>query len=278
MTILTILLTLALLTGVGLLLYPAFSDLWNRYHQSRVVVNYAQVVSDMGEEERSLMEAEAMAWNEKVAKRSPHWELTEEEQAEYESLLDVTGTGIMGYVEIPEIHVSLPIYHGTEEGVLQQAAGHIEGSSLPIGGESTHSVLSGHRGLPSARLFTDLDRLTEGSMFYLHVLGRTLTYRVDQILTVEPDELESLEIEAGEDYCTLVTCTPYGINSHRLLVRGRRLEADSGEETETAAAEAVWIPETDDRLLLAVGAVGGLLLLIVLWALFRRSRRRKKRS
>lgn len=154
--------------------------------------------------------------------------MTEEERAEYESLLNVSGNGIIGYIEIPMIQCSLPIYHGTEESVLQIAVGHIEGSSLPTGGAGTHCVLSGHRGLPSAKLFTDLDQLAEGDTFILRILDETLTYEVDQIRTVEPYELDDLGIEEGKDYCTLVTCTPYGINTHRLLVRGRRVDNQPG--------------------------------------------------
>lgn len=149
--------------------------------------------------------------------------LTDEERAKYEKTLDVTGTGIMGYVEIPKISVSLPIYHGTDATVLQIAIGHIPGSSLPVGGQGTHCVISGHRGLPSARLFTDIDQLREGDLFMLNVLGKTLTYQVDQIRVVLPDELDDLAIDDGQDYCTLVTCTPYGVNTHRLLVRGHRV-------------------------------------------------------
>lgn len=241
----TVLLAVLMLAGVSLLLYPTISELWNSYHQSKAVVTYAETVSDMETAAKAQLREAAQAYNAELAAEPSDWRLTEQEREVYESLLDVTGTGIMGYIEIPSIKVSLPVYHGTEETVLQSGAGHLEGSSLPVGGESTHSVLSGHRGLPSAKLFTDLDKLAEGDVFYLHVLDETLAYKVDQILTVEPDELEALEIEPGQDLCTLVTCTPYGINSHRLLVRGHRIE--SAEEDETGTDIAIKAPADSQK-------------------------------
>lgn len=214
---------LFLIAGLSLLLYPTVSDWWNAYHQSSAIVYYAGETASMDEAERTKMWEDAKSYNQKLAQKAPHWLLTEEEWQDYENQLDVTGTGIMGYVEIPRINCSLPIYHGTEDAVLSAGIGHIEGSSLPVGGEGTHCVLSGHRGLPSAKLLTDLDRLKEGDVFYLHVLEETMGYKVDQIMTVEPDELKELEIQEQQDLCTLVTCTPYGINSHRMLVRGHRI-------------------------------------------------------
>ncbi|MCC8045768.1 MAG: class C sortase [Clostridiales bacterium] len=220
----TILLLLILLAGVSLLLYPTVSDYWNSFHQSRAIATYVDAVADLDESDYEEMWAAAAAYNEALLENSDRWNLTEEEEEEYNSILDVTGTGIMGYIEIPKIDVYLPIYHGTDEGVLEVAIGHLSGSSFPVGGEGTHCVVSGHRGLPSAKLFTDLDELEEGDIFMMYVLGQTLTYEIDQILIVEPDDLTSLEIEEGEDLCTLVTCTPYGVNSHRMLVRGHRVE------------------------------------------------------
>lgn len=219
--------------GFSLILYPTISNWWNTYHQSRAIVQYAGKASGMDKAQKKEMWENAVSYNQELAKKAPHWLLTGKEWAEYKSQLDVTGTGVMGYVEIPKINCSLPIYHGTEEAVLSAGIGHIEGSSLPVGGENTHTVLSGHRGLPSAKLLTDLDRMKKGDMFYLHVLDETLAYRVDQIKTVEPDDLEELEIQDHQDLCTLVTCTPYGINSHRLLVRGHReaLLEDPANET-----------------------------------------------
>ncbi len=241
-----------MLMGVSLLLYPTVSDMWNSYHQSKAVVTYADVVSGMTEEEKREWKERAEVYNAVLAQKAPHWKLSDDELEDYESQLDVTGTGVMGYVEIPKIGVSLPVYHGTDEAVLQKAIGHIEGSSLPVGGESTHAAVSGHRGLPSARLFTDLDKLQVGDVFYLHVLEDTLAYEVDQILTVLPEELDALSIQEREDYCTLITCTPYGINTHRLLVRGHRYEL-SDDEVKTLTQQS---PKTDKTVIfvLSVGA------------------------
>lgn len=219
----TLLLTAALLLGLSLLLYPSFSDWWNSFHQSRAIRSYAQTVSRMDEQQFSLLWEEAAGYNRAIQNRDNRFVLTGEEEAHYARLLNTEGNGIMGYVQIPAIDVTLPIYHGSEERVLQVAVGHLPWSSLPVGGESTHCVLSGHRGLPSARLFTDLDKLKPGDSFSLHVLGETLTYTVRDIRVVEPHETEALMIEEGEDLCTLVTCTPYGINSRLLLVQGQRI-------------------------------------------------------
>ena len=210
--------------GLSLVLYPSVSDYWNSFHQSKAIASYAEFVTDIDEEKGNKILEEAAAYNQNLAENKKSWFLTEEEKAEYTKQLDITGTGIMGYIEIPVIKCSLPIYHGTDEGVLQIAIGHIEGSSLPVGGEGTHCVLSGHRGLPSAKLFSDLDELKEGDTFMIRVLNETLTYEVDQIRIVEPNDLTTLDIYEGQDLMTLVTCTPYGINTHRLLVRGHRVE------------------------------------------------------
>ena len=217
-------LILILLAGLSLLLYPTVSDYWNSFHQSRAIASYAEDVAKLDTVQYDDLWKAAKKYNEALAKGDINYVLKDEQKEKYESLLNVSGTGVMGYIEIPSINCSLPIYHGTDEAALQIAVGHLEWTSLPTGGESTHCVLSGHRGLPSAKLFTDLDRLVEGDIFVLRVLDEVLTYEVDQILIVEPEETEDLQIEKGKDYCTLVTCTPYGINTHRLLVRGHRIE------------------------------------------------------
>ena len=219
-----IILVLIFLTGVSLLVYPTFSDWWNSMHQSRAIAAYVDQVNTLDDAQYETMLEQADAYNQTLIGKEDRYNLSDSELETYNSLLDVTGTGIMGYVVIPKINVRLPIYHGTDPAVLEIAIGHIAGSSLPVGGESTHCVLSGHRGLPSAKLFTDIDQLKEGDQFMLEVLGDTLTYEVDQIKVVLPDELEDIEIEEGKDLCTLVTCTPYGVNTHRLLVRGHRVE------------------------------------------------------
>ena len=218
------LLFLILLVGLSLLLYPSFSDYYNSFHQTQAIASYSKEVSQLDDETFEELKEEAIAYNNSLIGKSNRLNLSKADEKEYESLLDVTGTGIMGYIEISKIRCSLPIYHGTDDAVLQIAIGHIPGSSLPVGGESTHCVLSGHRGLPSAKLFSKLDQLEVGDTFVLRVLDDVLTYEVDQILIVEPQEINSLQIEEGKDLCTLVTCTPYGVNTHRLLVRGHRIE------------------------------------------------------
>ena len=220
----TIILTVIFLVGLGVMLYPTVSDYWNSFHQTRAIANYDAVVAELDETDYEALFQAAEEYNEKLrglgAPFSEHEELSEL----YYSVLDVAGNGIIGYINIPKINVNLPIYHGTSDSVLNVAAGHLEGSSLPIGGEARHSVLSAHRGLPSAKLFTDLDELEVADIFTITVLNQVLTYEVDQILIVEPTQMEALNVTAGQDYCTLLTCTPYGINSHRMLVRGHRVE------------------------------------------------------
>lgn len=225
----TILLVFVFLTGVALILYPTFADWWNSFHQSRAVASYMDSVSALDTEQYEEILAEADAYNQKLAETGILWTLDEEQEKEYNNQLNVNDSGIMGYIDIPKINITLPIYHGIDEAVLQVAIGHIAGSSLPVGGENTHCIVSGHRGLPSARLFTDLDKLVDGDTFTMTVLNRTVTYQVDQIRIVEPTDLSDLLIEEGKDYCTLVTCTPYGINTHRLLVRGHRVANAQGD-------------------------------------------------
>lgn len=220
----TILLVLALLAGVSLLLYPSLSNYWNSMHATQAVNDYAKDVQELDYTEYDRMLRDAERYNQSLLHRESDYALTDEQDSQYASLLVIDDSGIMGYIEIPSIGVSLPIYHGTSDGVLQRAVGHLDWTSLPVGGASTHCVLSGHRGLPSAKLFTDLDQLAAGDTFVIRVLDEVLTYEVDQILIVEPADVSALSIEDGKDLCTLVTCTPYGVNSHRLLVRGHRVE------------------------------------------------------
>lgn len=225
-----------MIAGLALLLYPTLSDAWYSAQQARQIKAYIGSVEEQSGAENAALLAAARAYNETLVGRgNSRYTLTAEQAAEYDALLDPSGSGVMGYLEIPAIRCRLPICHGTDEAALQTGVGHIEGSSLPVGGQGTHAVLSGHRGLPSAKLLTDLDKLTEGDRFTITVLDETLTYEVDQILTVLPDELDALEIDPEKDYCTLVTCTPYGINSHRLLVRGHRVENAPAAEAEPAS-------------------------------------------
>jgi sortase A len=218
----TKILIVVLLIGLSLLLYPSVSNYWNSIHQSRAIADYVETVAEMSNAEYEKVLSDAKAYNEKLAKSGTMFELTDEEEKEYESMLNISHDGAMAYIEIPSINCTLPIYHGTSPSALESGVGHIAGTSLPVGGKNTHCVLSSHRGLPSARLFSDIDKLVEGDLFMLRTLDETLTYEVDQILIVEPDDTSALKIENGQDYCTLVTCTPYGINTHRLLVRGHR--------------------------------------------------------
>lgn len=270
----TIFIILIFLVGLGFISYPTVSNLWNQAHQSRAIATYSKQVEKLDDSENKKMLKAARKYNKSLLKKSDHWKLSKKDKKKYESLLDVSGTGIMGYIEVPKIDCSLPIYHGTDEGALQIAIGHLEGSSLPVGGKSTHCVLSGHRGLPSARLFTDLDQMEEGDIFILNILGRQLAYEVDQIKVVLPEEMSDLEIEEGKDLCTLVTCTPYGINTHRLLVRGHRTEYV--EEKVAEEKKEVQTKKTDIRLMIAGGA--GVLILLIIIIVIVIKRRRKRRN
>ncbi len=270
----TIFIILIFLVGLGFISYPTVSNLWNQAHQSRAIATYSKQVEKLDVSENKKMLKAARKYNKSLLKKSDHWKLSKKDKKKYESLLDVSGTGIMGYIEVPKIDCSLPIYHGTDEGALQIAIGHLEGSSLPVGGKSTHCVLSGHRGLPSARLFTDLDQMEEGDIFILNILGRKLAYEVDQIKVVLPEEMSDLEIEEGKDLCTLVTCTPYGINTHRLLVRGHRTEYVEKKVAEEK--KEVQTKKTDIRLMIAGGA--GVLILLIIIIVIVIKRRRKRRN
>lgn len=267
----TIFIILIFLAGLGFISYPTVSNLWNQAHQSRAIATYSEQVEKLDDSENKAMLKAARKYNKSLLKKSDHWKLSKKDKKKYESLLDISGTGIMGYIEIPKIDCSLPIYHGTDEGALQIAIGHLEGSSLPVGGKSTHSVLSGHRGLPSARLFTDLDQMEEGDIFILNVLGRKLAYEVDQIKVVLPEEMSDLEVIEGQDLCTLVTCTPYGINTHRLLVRGHRTKYVE----EKVEEQKVQTKKVDIRLV-AAGAAGALVLIIIIIVVVVKRRRRRR--
>ena len=274
-----LILCLIILIGIGLLSYPSVADWWNSFHQSRAIASYATAVSQLDSEEFDRMFEEAEEYNRRLAVTGIKWSMTEGEIQEYNRILDISDSGIMGYIDIPKLRQTLPIYHGTDDKVLQIAIGHLAGTSFPVGGESTHCVVSGHRGLPSARLFTDLDQLVVGDIWTMTILNRTVTYEVDQIRIVEPEDLSELQIAEGKDYCTLLTCTPYGINSHRLLVRGHRIPNLDGDANVMADAMLV------DRTLVAI-AVAAVMLLILLmyfavtsskWYRDSRERRMKKR-
>lgn len=267
----TIILLIVLIIGLSLLLYPTFSDWWNSMHQSRAVASYVEQVANIDEEQYAHLWEAAWNYNESLVDRPNTYTLDEAQKAEYDQILDIGGLGIMGYIEVPTIGVTLPIYHGTDEAVLQIAVGHLEWTSLPVGGESSHCVVSGHRGLPSAKLFTDLDKLVVGDVFIFRVLDEILTYEVDQILIVEPHETDSLLIQKGQDLCTLITCTPYGVNSHRLLVRGHRVENQEEAQAIRITADAMQIEPTIVAPILAIPML--LVLLIIL--LFPKPKRRR---
>ena len=267
----TIILLLVFVIGLSLLLYPTFSDWWNSMHQSRAVASYVEEVAHIDSDKYKQLWEEAWDYNASLLGRINNYLLNEEQEAEYNRILDVGGIGIMGYIEIPIIGVTLPIYHGTDESVLQVAIGHLEWTSLPVGGESSHCVVSGHRGLPSARLFTDLDKLVVGDIFMFRVLDEILTYEVDQILIVSPHETEALMIEEGKDLCTLVTCTPYGINSHRLLVRGHRVENQEEAKSVRVTSDAIQIEPVIVAPIVAVP----ILLVLLIGLIFPKPKRRR---
>lgn len=266
----TIVLVLIFVVGLGLLLYPTVSNYWNSLHQSRAIATYTEQVDSLEDDEYNEILNQAKEYNAEIAKYGNKRALTGSEMERYNSLLDPSGTGVMAYIDIPIIDVSLPVYHGVSDAVLQVATGHLEWSALPVGGESTHCVLSGHRGLPSAKLFTNLDKLNVGDIFMLHVLKETFTYQVDQVLIVEPHETEDLNIIKDGDYCTLVTCTPYGINSHRLLVRGHRIENLAEEEILIITADATQI----EPLLVAPVVAAPILFVLFLYLMIKYRKRR----
>ncbi len=268
--LINVILILIFLTGVGLLAYPSFSDWWNSLHQTRAVASYIEAVSNMSDEENEKMWEAAKDYNTKLAESGMKYNLTKKELEEYNSLLDITGTGIMGYIDIPKIKIKLPIYHGVDDTVLQVAIGHLAGTSLPVGGKTAHCVVSGHRGLPSARLFTDIDKLAERDTFTITVLDKTLTYEVDQIRIVLPNELQDLQMKEGKDYVTLLTCTPYGINTHRLLVRARRIPNLADDVRISADALKV------DPMIVAPIIGTSILAVLLIWLLLNTHSRRRK--
>lgn len=268
---------LLMLAGLSLLLYPLVSNTWNNYRQTQLISSYEEAIVVADEKGQIDYESEVLMANTYNTNLLPcilpdsfaTAEAAEEEDEEYMSCLNLNGDGIMGYVQIPKIGIKLPIFHGTSDEVLQIGAGHLEGSSLPIGGESTHSVLSAHRGLPSASLFTDLDLMKEGDHFYINVLDETLAYEVDQILTVEPEDTTALAVEDGKDLVTLLTCTPYGVNTQRLLVRGHRVDYVEGMVEEEDIPLAAYSYHTNYLLWVLVGLGITVAFILVLFILDR---------
>ena len=272
----TIILILIFLVGLSVMLYPSVSDAVNRKHQSRAVAGYAEEVEQLSDADYQTYFDAADAYNRQL-NTTPNAFYKPDLVNGYAQTLDISGTGIMGYITIPKISVELPIYHGTDEGVLQVAAGHLEGSSLPVGGAGTHAVISAHRGLPSAKLFTNLDELEVGDRFTITVLNRVLTYEVDQISIVLPTEIDQLLPTEGMDYVTLMTCTPYGINTHRLLVRGKRVETTESQKHIRVAADAFRIEPIIVAPILAIPMLlAALVGVLVAPHLRKRSKRRRK--
>lgn len=267
----TIILVAVLVVGLGILLYPSVSNYWNSFHQTRAIASYSESVAHLSKEDYETLWNDARRFNRDIPKRENPMILPEADRETYEALLNVAGNGVMGYIEIKKLGVSLPIYHGTSDAVLQIAVGHLDQTSMPTGGPSTHCVLSGHRGLPSAKLFTDLDKMQEGDTFVLRILDETLTCAVDQIRIVEPSEMDDLRIAEGQDYCTLVTCTPYGINSHRMLVRGVRTD---NENTSTVHVTADGL-KIDPILVIPFAAAPMLLLLLAGMLIFPGKKKRR---
>ncbi|WP_363172328.1 class C sortase [uncultured Dubosiella sp.] len=259
----TVLLVMMFTVGLSLLLYPTVSDWFNSLEARRLMGDYTQSVAEISNEEYEELLQKAKEYNAELVNKANPFNLSEEEEAEYESMLHLSSSDVMGVVKIPSIRVNLPIYHGVEESTIQNAIGHIPGSSLPIGGESTHTIISGHRGLPSAKLFTDLDQLEVGDYFMFQVLDDTYTYQVDQIKIVEPNDFTYLQIEEGKDLATLQTCTPYGINTHRLLIRGHRVD-NLPDDFVNARSEAVLLNRNVVAIFIGIVifAVLGMVLLI----------------
>ena len=269
----TLLLVAVFLLGVCILLYPTASDYWNSLHQTRAIGAYEDALAGMTRRDYDAAFQQAEDYNRALAALDApmsEYQSLSDAGMDYEEILNINGVGIMGYIDIDAIGVELPIYHGTSPDVLNVAVGHLEGSSLPIGGEGSHCELSAHRGLPSARLFTDLDQLQEGDTFTITVLDRLLTYEIDQILIVEPEQVDALAITPGEDYCTLVTCTPYGINTHRLLVRGRRVENAREKAHVYVPADMVQI----DPLVVTPAVAAPMLAILLVFLLVRYRKRR----
>lgn len=270
----TIILVAIFFVGLTVLLYPTISDFWNEKRQSQAIVNYDDLIVDLTPEDYSALFDKADTYNKKIRNMAFPFMNHKNIKDEYYDILDVNGDGMMGYITIEKIKVQLPVYHGTSDKVLNSAVGHVEGSSLPVGGKSTHAVLSAHRGLPSAKLFTNLDKVEIGDVFTIRILDRTITYQVDQILIVLPHETDDLNIVPGEDYCTLVTCTPYGINTHRMLVRGTRIENIEPDRVINVITEAYQI----DPLLVTPAVAAPILGMLLIWLIIKNKKSNNKKS
>lgn len=268
---------IVLLIAFSVLLYPTVSNYLYEKNGARVISSYDENAVRLSESEKQAMLEAARQYNRELLGNiellDPFSPLKKEVDARYQSLLNTNEAGMMGYIRIPKIDVELPIYHGTEERILQSGVGHFEGTSLPVGGESSHTVLTGHRGLPSKLLFTDLDQMKAGDIFYLKILGETFAYKIDQILTVLPENTKALTIEPGKDYATLVTCTPYAVNTHRLLVRGIRIPY---EEAVRQVPDEEITPTLPFQVKVLLAAIGVLVLIFIVYQLWKKTRKRKE--
>ena len=279
--VLNIIIALVFLAGAGVFLYPTISDMWNQYRNAQLVSKYEEAVTELSDNDYDRLWKEAKEYNAEHPVNAIVDAFEEEDTYElshpYDRVLDPNGDGLMGSIEIPKIKARLAIYHGLSKTVLEKGVGHVEGTSLPIGGASTHAVLAGHRGLPSAKIFTDLDQMKNGDIFLIHVLGKTLAYKVDQIKTVLPEESSELDIIEGEDHVTLVTCTPYGVNTHRLLIRGIRTENVEPEEKaeETPIQQ---IAKVDPVKIMIIGLVAMVIMIIIVYIVIRRKNRKTEES
>lgn len=273
----TIILICIFIIGLSVFIYPTVSDYVNSKTQSRAITEYSEQVAQLSETDyREILDA-AKDYNKQLFGKNHRFNMNDEEKADYNRQLNITDTGVIGFIEIPVIQVRLPIYRGTDEAVLQIGVGHLEGSSLPVGGKSTHAAVSGHRALPSATLLSNLDQMSEGDLFIFQIMDETLTYQVDQILIVDPDDFKPLKIEEGKDLATLITCTPYGVNTHRLMVRGHRVANKDSKDTDMVRVTADAIP-VDKLIVSGVVAVPMLIaaLIYVLWKYRKRDKKSKK--
>lgn len=266
----TVFLLILFFVGFSVMLYPSVSDWWNSWHQSRAIISYNEQIEKLPEEKYDDILNKAYEYNRMLSSVSAPFS-NPDAVSNYQEILDISGTGIIGYISIPVINVELPIYHGTSDEILNVAAGHLQGSSLPVGGESTHAVISGHRGLPSAKLFTDLDKMVVGDTFTINVLNEVLTYEVEEILIIKPDQVEKLAIVPGKDYVTLMTCTPYGINTHRLLIRSHRIDTVYEKKVVRVSADAM---QVDSMTVAPIAAVPILIFVLIFWNI---SGKRKQR-
>lgn len=269
-TLIIIIVGVILLAGIGLILYPTLSDYYNRIHRSGAIVDYTETINAFDDDEFNEMWDRAVLYNEQLYDMTRGVEPAPEDRIDYDTVLNVTKDGMMAYIDIPKIKCHLPVYHGTDEGTLQSNAGHIETSSVPTGGVNTHCVMSGHTGLPSAKLFTNLETMQVGDVFMLTTLGEILTYEVDQVSVVLPWEMDSLKIVPGQDYCTLVTCTPYGVNSHRLLVRGHRIPTTTIIEEEVHVFQEKQEKDLRTPFIIACGVAAIILLSVFALIIVRR--------